>query len=211
MFDFRRFFHPYYMPICIPTMLSLVGVLFYHADRSALLEILHARWSVGYFLVSPFVHAGMLHFLLNVMLLHYVGGMMLLPVIGRRRFVILFAIAAIAGNVANNLFSEAPAVGMSAAVMGILATSLYRYGDAPMRLLLIHDLFRLPPFPLRYIVAFVVLLDVAGIIFRWNFIAHWAHLGGFAAGLLFGAYVFRRPPPFWPWTRRRKRTEITWQ
>ena len=210
MFDFRRFFHPYYIPIYLPAVLSLIGTLFFlFGDRTTLIWMLHDRWSLTYFLCAPFIHSGVFHLILNVFFLHYVGGQMLLPIIGARRFILLFVTAAVVGNIVNNLVSIVPAIGISAATMSILACTLYRYGEMPMKFLLLHDLLRLPPFQLRYLAAFAVLVDIAGIIFNWHFIAHGAHLGGFATGLVFGAYFFRRPPPFPFWFKKRRRTKIT--
>lgn len=191
----QRFFHPDYAPVYVPALLSLAGTLFYlYGARDALLEILSQRWSVHYLLATPFIHAGWGHFLLNMMVLHYIGGTMLLPLVGKYRFVILLASGAIAGNVVNNLFAPVPAIGLSSALTALLGCAIYPYGKAPMKLLLIHDILRLPPFPFRYIVAFVALVDVCGIVFGWGFFAHWAHLGGLASGLIAGYVRFRRAP-----------------
>lgn len=191
----RNFFHIDYAPIFVPAILSLIGTLFFlGAERAELIVLLSDRWSLHYLLATPFMHAGFLHCLLNMMALHYLGGGMLLPLLGRRRFTVLLVLGALFGHVLNNLMSPVPAIGFSAAIMAVVACGLYPYSRAGMKLLLIHDLFRLPPFQYRYIVAFIVLLDIVGIIFGWHFFAHWAHLGGFATGLAGGYLVFRRRP-----------------
>lgn len=147
-----------------------------------------------HFTAAPFIHAGLPHFLLNVMGLHFIGGQMVLPLVGARRFTALFALAAACGIAANNIFGGGvPAVGISAAVLGMLSCSLYRFGRAPVKLLLINDLLRMRPFPLWKAAAFMAALDVAGIIFGWTLFAHWAHLAGFAAGGVWGWFAFRRP------------------
>jgi len=182
---------PRYQPVIVPAVLSVMGALFYRfADNELLLYVLYDRWSLRYFALSPFVHAGAAHALLNIMALHYIGGMMLLPLIGARRFIILFIVAAVTATAVNNLFTMAPAIGISAAVMALLSCSLYRYANAPMKFVILHDLLRLPPFRFRYVAAFIVVLDVAGIVFGWHFFAHWAHLTGFAVGLIGGYLQF---------------------
>ena len=187
-----RFFHPDYAPIYVPILLSLAGAIFFmQSDSLTLLTLLSNRWSLHYFLATPFIHGGAGHFLLNTLALHYIGGMMLLPLLGKKQFSLLLLVAAVTANLVNNLLSEAPAIGFSGAIMGVVACALYPYARAPMRLLFIHDILRLPPFQFRYIVAFIVALDILGIIFNWHFFAHWAHLGGFAAGLIFGALRFK--------------------
>lgn len=177
----------------VPALLSLAGAIFYlHGDRLLLLAILGDRWSLHYWLAAPFIHISLLHCLLNIMVLHYIGGNMLLPLLGKRHFIALFALCIVAGTLANNLFAASPAIGISSGLTGLLGCALYPYGRAGMKLLLIHDILRLPPFQFRHIVAFLVALDIIGILLGWNFFAHWAHLGGFAAGVLIGYLRFRR-------------------
>ena len=183
---------PHYQPIIAAAVLSVAGTLFYQiANNELLLYVLYDRWSLRYFLLSPFIHAGAAHAMLNIMALHYVGGMMLLPLIGARRLVFLFITAAVVATAANNLLTPAPAIGISAAVMALLSCCLYRYANAPMKFIILHDLLRLPPFRFRHVVAFIVLMDVIGIVFGWHFFAHWAHLTGFAVGLIAGYFIFR--------------------
>ena len=190
-------------PIHIIIALSAAGWLFFESDPARALRILSARWSPEYWLLSPFFHGALWHFLLNAMALNFLGGP-LLRILGARRFVALFIAAAVAANLANNLFADAPAVGVSGAILGLLACMTYPFGQAPMKFLLLHDLLRLPPFPLWKIAAGLALLDVAGIVLRWEFFAHWGHLGGFLCGLAMGWIFFRRPPDI-PFLRGRRR------
>ena len=190
---------PGYAPVYAIAALSFCGA-FALSFPAASDFIFAGLWTPQYILLSPFVHSGAAHFLLNILGLHYIGGQMLLPFLGARRFLLLFAVSALAGTVANNLLSGGAAAGISAAVLGMLACSLHRFARTPMRLLLVHDLLRLPPFPLWTFAAFVVFLDIAGLIFGWRFFAHWAHLAGFAAGGVCGF--------FWLSPRGRRRTVV---
>lgn len=187
-----RFFHPHNAPIYIPAILSLAGTLFYMVAERDVINFTD-RWSPHYLLATPFIHGGPAHFLLNIMALHFIGGQMLLPRIGARHFVFLLAAGAMAGSIANNLMGASPAIGFSTAVMAVIAATLYPYGKAGMKLLFIHDLLGLPPLQFRHIAAFIVMLDIAGILLGWQFFAHWAHLGGFAAGIVYGYFRFGAP------------------
>ena len=181
-----------YWAVYIIIAASVLGTLLF-LSAAARNFILAEQYTSQYLLVSPFMHAGFTHLFLNIMGLHYIGGRMLLPFIGNRRFCWLFALSAFGATMINNLFAAAPAVGISAAVLGMLSCALYPLGRMPVKLLLIHDLFRLRPFALWKVAAFAVLLDVCGIIFGWGFFAHWAHLAGFAIGGIFGYVIFRLP------------------
>ena len=193
MINIPRFI-PGYWPVYSIAAASVCGALFLSFSPLAAARLLFGElWSPQYLLLSPFLHSGPAHLLLNVLGLHYIGGQMLLPLLGARRFLIVFALCALAGGIINNLLGESPAVGISGAVLGMLACSLHRFAHAPMRLLLLHDLFRLRPFPLWKAAAFVVFLDVAGIVFGWRLFAHWAHLAGFVAGGAAGFFLFRPP------------------
>ncbi|MGI9298141.1 MAG: rhomboid family intramembrane serine protease [Gammaproteobacteria bacterium] len=188
-------FVPGYWPVYAIAAASVCGALSFSSD-AARHFVFAGQWSPQYLVLSPFVHAGAAHLFLNVLGLHFIGGQMLLPFLGAWRFLFLFAATAAAGTIGNNIFGGGPAAGISAAVLGMLSCALHRFARTPMRLLLIHDLLRLRPFPLWTVAAFVVFLDVAGIVFGWRFFAHWAHLAGFAAGGIAGFFLFGASPPF---------------
>ena len=181
-------------PLYALTVASAVGWLFYEAAPAPVVRaILSERWSFAYWVVAPFMHGALWHLLMNALALNLLGGPML-SVLGAKRFLILFAAALVSANLANNFFGDNPAVGISGAVLGALACMTYPFGRAPMKFLVLHDILRLRPFPLWGIAAGIVLLDIAGIVFGWGTFAHWGHLGGFACGMVFGAFHFRRPP-----------------
>ncbi len=185
-----RYFIPNHWPIYAIGGASVAFTLF--SRELAPFIFTENMWSPVYLLGSPFIHAGAGHLLFNVLALHYIGGMLLLPLLGTRRFLALFFLAAIVAGAANNIISGIPAVGISAAVLAMFSCALYRYAYTPMKLLFIHDLFRLRPFAMWKLGAFIVGLDVAGIVFGWGFFAHWAHLTGFAVGGVFGWFALAR-------------------
>ena len=185
-----RYFIPNHWPIYAIGGASVAFTLF--SRELAPFIFTENMWSPVYLLGSPFIHAGAGHLLFNVLALHYIGGMLLLPLLGTRRFLALFFLAAIVAGAANNIISGAYAAGISAAVLAMFSCALYRYAYTPMKLLFIHDLFRLRPFAMWKLGAFIVGLDVAGIVFGWGFFAHWAHLTGFAVGGVFGWFALTR-------------------
>ena len=200
MFNIHRFLRPGYQPVYLIAAASVIGTLFFSTVQSQWLpELLSGRWTLQYFLLTPFMHGGFAHLLFNLMALHFIGGMMLLPAVGWRNFLLVFVIAIMVGNLANNFFAANPAIGISGGIMGMLSCVLYPLGRVPMKFLFIHDILRLPPFPLYGVAIFVVMLDIAGLLFSWQHFAHWGHLGGFAAGAVVGWFIFCYP------RRRQKR------
>lgn len=184
---------PRLLPVYALIAASGAGLILYESgEADAILG--SSRWSPLYLLIAPFMHAGLAHFILNAMALYIIGGQMMLPVLRTRRFLLVFAAGALGGEVANNLLTQSPAVGISAAVLALLSCALFPFGRAPMKFLLLHDLLRLPPFPLWSMAALIVALDIAGLIFEWSFFAHWGHLAGFASGAVAGFFIFRRRP-----------------
>ena len=188
----RRFFIPGFAPVYIVGGASFAGALLLQYPPDWIYALLHNRWSPQYLLLATFMHAGFWHALLNSAALFFIGGQMLLPLLSTRQWLWLFGGGALAGHLANNLFGNTPAVGISAAVLAMLGCAIFPFGKMPVKLLLIHDILRLPPFRLSSVAAFFVALDIIGIIFNWHFFAHSAHLAGFAFGALYGYLHFRR-------------------
>ena len=193
--NFRYLLQPRYYPITIPIALSIVAtLLFSTASNQFLYTLFSNKWSVQYLVLSPLMHSNVLHLLMNSLALFFIGSEMLLPTIGKRSFIWLFIVAALASNIVNNLATTVPAIGMSGAIMGLVGGSLYRFGNYPIRLMLIHDVLPLPPFLFKNVVLTLIAIDIFGIVFHWQLFAHWAHLGGIATGLIWGYGVFKTNP-----------------
>lgn len=125
-------------------------------------------------LLTPvFLHAGLIHFLLNGWAL-YLYGPYLEGFIGRLRFLALYLGAGFLGAAASFAFNRTIlGIGASGAVFGMLGALLIfcfqrrdRGGDAPFQQLLA-----------------ILLLNVV-LSFQWRNIDNWAHGGGLAAGVV---------------------------
>lgn len=136
------------------------------------------------FLTYMFVHDGFLHLAFNMLMLFFFG-----PGVERRMGGVAFAryylLCGLGGPVLAfglSLFMDvAPFIGASAAVFGVaLAFAMY-WPHARI------FVFPLPfPVPVRYLVGFLVVLDMVPLVLGINDgIAHLAHLGGFLFGLLY--------------------------
>lgn len=129
---------------------------------------------------SMFLHAGILHILFNGLAL-YALGMQVEQMMGSRRFLLIFFLTGIGGNILTLLVNPVPSVGASGGIFGLLGALIaffYRnrdrlgaWGQANLRSLLI----------------------TAGINFLITFsipqVNQMAHIGGLVTGLFLGYFL----------------------
>ena len=132
---------------------------------------------------SMFLHGGLLHLALNGWALFQLGSLLEL-LMGPRRMLLVYFVTGIAGSLASATFTQKPSVGASGAIFGLLgaliAFLLRRRGALTPQGKSI----------LMQLVGWAVINVVFG--FSEPGIDNSAHLGGGAAGLLFG---FALPEP----------------
>jgi rhomboid family protein len=148
-------------------------------------------------LTSTFLHTGWFHLGANMVYLVVFG----LPVerrLGATRFGALYAVSALVGCAAYVVVqpgSQTPAVGASGAIAGVIAAHLVLFPGATLGsiapVLFLHVVESTPTLLLLLVwLATQVLSSVASLTTSTG-IAWWAHLGGFASGLVL-APVLRR-------------------
>jgi membrane associated rhomboid family serine protease len=136
-------------------------------------------------LTSTFLHSGWFHLAANMIYLGVFG----LPVerrIGRVRYAIIYFASGVIGSLTYLLaqpLSQAPAVGASGAISGLVAA----------RLMLFLHVVESPPILLLLLLWLVTQLfaGIASLTTNTG-IAWWAHLGGFASGLVLAPLVGTR-------------------
>jgi len=203
MYLLKQLLTPYYRPILVPIVIATAcTLLFSLLQTSSDMQLKYSiyqwifgnQWSLQYILLTPFIHSGLLHLLFNSFALIFIGGNMVMQLLSRTNLIVLMISCALFANVLNNVASNIPAIGLSGMVMGLVTYSVFHFGQNRVRLLLIHDLFKLPPFQFSNVVLTIMGIDIIGILMQWNFIAHWAHIGGAITGLTIGWYRYRRNP-----------------
>lgn len=133
--------------------------------------IIQGQW---WRLVTPiFLHLGIVHLLMNEYSL-YLLGPLVENTFGKLRFLIIYLVAGIAGNIASayflpNIFS----IGASGAIFGLLGTWLY---------LGIKYRSQLPQAFLSNVIAMIVINILYGTI--QSNIDNYAHLGGLLGGFI---------------------------
>jgi membrane associated rhomboid family serine protease len=174
--------------LTIFTSPALVDALQFNPARA-----LQRPWT---FVSYMFVHAGLLHLLMNMLMLFVFGG----PVearMGSRAFILYYLFcgvgAAIFSMGLTGLVHVAPFVGASGAVLGVALAFATYWPDSEL------ILFPIPiPMRARTFVAILVGLDILGALYFNDGVAHLAHVGGVVFGYLFfrlHTLARRRPHP----------------
>ncbi len=157
-----------------------------------LLVVLGASWAepvlagqVWRLATAMFLHAGVLHLLVNAWALYQLGALVEI-VLGTARLAAIYFVSGLAGSLASVAWdlvsgSSVPSVGASGAIFGLLGALiafLLRHRD------------RLRP-EARSLLVQLVFWAALNIVFGFTMpmIDNAAHLGGFAAGFAFGAAV----------------------
>jgi membrane associated rhomboid family serine protease len=138
------------------------------------------------FVSSIFLHASIDHLFFNMFAL-FVFGMYLESVIGKKKFIIIFFLTGIAGNIAYLMISPQgiiPAVGASGAIYGVMSTL------AILRPTLIVYVGTIP-MPMIVAAVLWTIMEFLGLFVPGN-IAHEAHLAGLFLGGLIGFILRRR-------------------
>jgi membrane associated rhomboid family serine protease len=155
-------------------------------------------------LTSMFMHGGLLHIAGNLWFLKIFGDNVE-DNFGHVRFAafyVLCGVAAAGAQWAIDPYSNTPVVGASGAIAGVLAAYAVLYPRARVTTLVpLVVFFFFTELPALVLVAVWFLLQffsgVASLGVRGGVqggVAHWAHIGGFVAGLLL-TFVMRRPAP----------------
>jgi len=149
-------------------------------------------------LTSTFLHAGWLHLLSNLLYLTVFG----LPVerrVGSARFSLLYLVSAVVGSLSYLVAqptSQTPAVGASGAIAGVIAAHLVLYPGATLGsvapVLFLSVVESTPTLLLLLLwLATQIFSSVASLTTSTG-IAWWAHVGGFAAGLVLAPVLRKR-------------------
>lgn len=133
-----------------------------------------------------FLHNDVWHILFNMLWLYWMGRQVEMD-IGPRTFSSIYFLSGIGGALVNVLlsgtFGTTPVIGASGAVYGIMVAFGMLYPNAPIML------FLLPPLPAKYVIAGLILIDVA-LIGDKTAVARLVHVGGALTGfVLIRAYM----------------------
>ena len=141
------------------------------------------------FLTYAFLHAGIIHLLVNMFTLFGLG-LVVMPRIGQLRFLALYISSALGGGAGFALLSDSiqPMVGASGALFGLAgAIAAWEYIDRFSAELRLWPVLRL-----------ILLLIAMNLVLWWSMsgqLAWQTHLGGFLVGWIFALLIDPRPRP----------------
>lgn len=165
------------------------------------------------FLTSMFLHGGWLHIIGNMWFL-WIFGDNIEDSLGRGRFLMFYLACGMAASLAHillNPYSRIPTVGASGAIAGVMGGYLVRFPRARVTTLvpvfIFLTTFELPAaFVLLYWFVFQFFSGVGSIAYSQQSaggVAWFAHVGGFAAGILLILILPKRE-------RYRRRADLRW-
>lgn len=139
------------------------------------------------FITSFFLHAGFVHLLGNLYFL-WIFGDNTEDVLGKGRYLLLIALAALAGDMLHILSqpdSAIPAIGASGGISGVLAYYCLRFPHASVGMIVYYHWVRIPIWAMFGF--WVILQGVEAYMQHAGLsnVAAFAHLGGAAIGVLF--------------------------
>lgn len=138
---------------------------------------------------SMFMHGPIIHIALNMLIL-YMFGSHVITLVGQRKFLLVYFVGGLAGNLLFILISPAAVVGASGAIFALLALLAVMM---PKLRIVIFPLFIPMPLWGAVLIGLIVPLLIPWL-FGYSVIAWEAHLGGAIAGAVFG-FFFRRDRP----------------
>ena len=147
---------------------------------------------------STFLHGGWLHIIGNMWFL-YVFGDNVEDIMGHHMFLLFYLFASFVGMLLHALIyptSAMPVIGGSAAISGVLGAYMILFPSSPIETLLILGIFPFITYVSAYwyLLYWIVVQFVSGIVDIVSPVAYWAHVGGFVAGLWIGSVARSRRP-----------------
>ena len=154
-----------------------------HVELPAELHVVPA-WAT--LVTSAFLHGGFWHLAGNMLYL-WIFGDNIEDAMGYWRYLAFYFLCAVAGSLAQVIMepeSVVPVIGASGAISGVLGAYLLLY---PRRKVYVLIVFRTVPLPVWLALGAWILFQIGSVtvlLDEGSNTAFWAHIGGFAAGLI---------------------------
>jgi len=138
------------------------------------------------FFINGFAHGDIYHLLFNMLFL-WIFGSGLEGRIGWKRFLLFYLISYVGSDIIQRVCDGRPSLGASGAISGVMGLYLTRCHYAKVKTLIPIMLIVLRvEINAKWLLVFWFLRDIYGAHYAADFVAHWAHIGGFVTGALIG-------------------------
>ena len=185
-----------------PLTLELVGVLTASGPRSIVIDVASPFGNLVTLLTSMFLHGGFVHIISNMLFL-WVFGDNIEDRLGHLKSLLFYlgvGLAATFAQITIDSDSQIPIVGASGAIAGILGAYLLAYPFSRINILIIFILIVPTRIPALYVLGIWFIIQLFN---GWGTlepvtastagVAYFAHIGGFAVGLM-GMMVYKLYP-----------------
>jgi membrane associated rhomboid family serine protease len=171
-------------------------------------EIIRGK-SLHTLFTSLFLHADIFHIGGNMLYL-YIFGDNIEDRLGHLRFLLFYFVCGLVADLAHILSItstaglQVPTLGASGAISGVMGAYILLYPRARIQTLTLTFVITIVSIPAVFFLGFWFLLQL---LYTWlgmgGNVAYWAHIGGFAAGMILGLIVKRerKPKPEIPYYR----------
>jgi len=166
-------------------------------------EVLHGN-RLSTFFTSMFLHADLIHLGGNMLFL-YIFGDNVEDTFGHMRYLVFYFLSGIAASLAHILFvfnsleSVIPTIGASGAISGVMGAYLVLFPRSRVLTLVLLYWISIVAIPaVIFLGLWFVFQFLYGTLTVGGGVAYWAHIGGFVAGLFFGAI----------WRGRRRKRDL---
>lgn len=173
--------------IILLCVLVFIAVMMGSLSISVFERMILSGWSPAGLLGHQFLHAGMLHLLFNMLYL-WVFGNTVCDKMGNLSYAALFLLAGVFSAATHNVLDGRPAVGASGAINGVIGFYFVMYPVNKINCFY-WFFFKAGVFEISgywIILSWIILDAVRAFTGVQSGIAHWAHVGGFVFGVVFG-------------------------
>jgi membrane associated rhomboid family serine protease len=184
------------IPFTNAVLVGIISLVFFliafdAVSEEGAAEFILRDWSLPQMIGNTFLHGGFFHLLGNMIFL-WVFGNVVCGTVGNIAYPLLYLFLGLAASASHLAFDGHPALGASGAINGVVGMSLILF---PVNRLKCWYVFSMPFMGIMWksgtfqtkaywmIFAWAV-FDILGVLMGGGNTAYWAHIGGFATGMI---------------------------
>lgn len=156
-------------------------------------------WGIRGMIGHMWLHGSIFHLLGNLLFL-WVAGNAICSKVGNLPYLLIYLICGFASAATHNIFQGGPAIGASGAIAGIMGMFLVLYPENEVKcvwfwfviMIFIRPTMLAFSCSSYWLLLAWLALEVYYAATSFDMVAHFAHLGGFAAGFVIAAFLLER-------------------